>query len=48
MKTFRISRIATNETILFIKMKDFFEAMCWVSKNYDDGDVDIEEVKEND
>ena len=45
MKTFRIWRIATGETIMFYKAEDMFELCKWLCKWYEDGDVDFEEVE---
>lgn len=45
MKVFRIFNIVTNETILFIKMKNLYDASNWIFKNYGDiNTIDVEEV----
>lgn len=47
MKVFRIFNIITNETILFIKMKNLYDASNWIFKNYGDiNTIDVEEVIE--
>ncbi len=47
MKIFRVFNAITNETILFIKKKNLYDASNWVFKNYGDvNTIDIEEVME--
>lgn len=47
MKVFRIFNVITNETILFIKKKNLYDASNWIFKNYGDiNTIDVEEVIE--